>query len=150
MTGKSQVMKPVSVHMTQKIEARIDAMRGRSRSEKVRAIMAAILAAYRNGDNSALDTAAFNALQTDWPHRKEMTAAGADPWHKSIIWLPMNMFMALEAASGRRGVKVAGLIRGALVGATEVDVSEGVSTDGSGAWAGDVTRAQAASPQGRA
>lgn len=144
MTGKPQVMKPVSVHMTDQIAARIDAMPGRNRSDKVRAVMAAILAEYRDGGSAALDAAASLAAETDWPQRKAMTAAGASPWRKAIIWIPMTMVRALEAATARRDLTVADLIRGAVVGATESDVSEGVTPDGSGAWAGQIREASQA------
>lgn len=116
-------MKSVNILMTEGMKAGLDgADCGNSRSARVRAMMAAILAAHRGGNSTAFRVAMDKAQLSDWRIRRMIEEAGLDAWSKGIVWMPQAMHDQIEKLLAGSGLNVSDLIRGAVIGACEFDI----------------------------
>jgi len=132
------ILKPINVQMTDEIRSELDKLPGSSRAGKTREIIAAVLHAYADGDSSAVDECIMIAGLTSWKVRRSISHGKAKTWKKSVIWITERMHMQIVAAVGRE-VSVADFIRGAIIGAVDADLTNGISADGNELWHGDIT-----------
>lgn len=122
-------MKSVNVLATDAMIDALDAMKTDSRSQAVRRILAAMIAARADGHEKPLLQSMMLAEKTSSRNRK---ALGMDEkiWRKAIIWIPDRMHTILAGHCRDTGLRVADLIRGAIIAATETlpQQNEGVAS----------------------
>ena len=119
-------MKSVNVMVTRPILKKIDAMSKVSRSDAIRTILAAFIAAENDGVHYPIEKSIHSALMTTIRTRRKM-AVDKVRWRKAIIWVPKRMHALIEdicAAQGQhidQKLRVADFIRGAAIYASELD-----------------------------
>lgn len=111
-------MKSVNVLATDAMITALDKMGVNSRSQAVRRILAAMLAAFDDGHERPVLQSMRVAEKTSARNRKAL-GLGEEPWRKAIIWIPERMHDLLAAHCKDTGLRVADLIRGAIIAATE-------------------------------
>ncbi|MFG6082180.1 hypothetical protein ACEUZ9_002823 [Paracoccus litorisediminis] len=129
-----QKMKSINVQLATPVIRQLDAMPHESRSEAIRVILAAILNAREDGNHAPLDLACTAARRSAAPVRRILTDANLLQWKKTIVWIPEAMLEVLEEIEGETRLRVADLIRGAVLGMFSVDASALISAEGHEAW----------------
>lgn len=145
-TGK---MKSVNILMTERMKESLDnAKCGSSRSARVRAMMAAILAARREGNSQAFLLAMEKAQLSDWRIRRMIEEAELESWSKGIVWMPQVMHDQIEKLLAGSGLNVSDLVRGAVIGACEYNIEDLANRAGLIVW--ERNSAKAAEDEARA
>lgn len=128
-------MKSVNILMTDSMRDAVDGGgTENSRSARVRAMMAAILAANRSGDDSAFAMAVEKAELSAWRIRHMIEEAELGTWRKGIVWMPMSMHSKLEKLLTGTGLLVSDLVRGAVIGACEYPIEDMANKAGMIVW----------------
>jgi len=120
-------MKSVNVLATDAMILALDRIKSDSRSQAVRRILAAMIAAHADGHDKPLIQSMEVAEKTSSRSRKTL---GMDEkmWRKAIIWIPERMHKILDRHCADTGLRVADLIRGAIIAATETFPETGEAT----------------------
>lgn len=138
MSDSPSRMKSINVQLTAGVIEKIDAMDASSRSDAIRRILAAILAALADGDQTPMEVAMTHARSTAPKLRRILSESGLETWSKTIVWVPENMHEMLDKAARDGGMRAADLMRGAIFGAFGIDPSSRLSREGHEIWAGVV------------
>lgn len=127
-------MQSINIQLNPSAIRQLDRMKYESRSQAIRVILSAILEAQDRGDEAPIQLALDRAAGSSAPIRRALTASGKLTWKKTIVWIPGDMFDALQRASSDAGLRVADLIRGAILGMFDIDAQSMLSSEGHEAW----------------
>ncbi|MCW3782599.1 hypothetical protein [Defluviimonas salinarum] len=129
-------MRSVNVKMTDAMIKKIEA-RGPNRSETIRHVLAAILAARRDGVPAPFESAIEAAIRSS-SRTLRLTMTSNVDWRKAIVWLPERMHREIEKECRDLDVRPADFIRGAIIGATGDDPARDIIKEGHEIWSSQV------------
>lgn len=130
--GEAEKLRSVNVKMTDAMSDELT-RKNPNRSKLVRVVLAAILKAHAEGQHDAFE-AAVEAAQRSSARVQKLTGTTGIAWRKVIVWIPERMHQEIVAEMRSLNLRPADFIRGAIIGFTGVDPTEGIIGDGRELW----------------